>query len=405
MPRLLLLTYFFPPQPNAGAQRPGLIARQLPHEGWQVDVLTRGPVDGVVTNSLSAATGSKPAVKGFNSYVKRIRPPRVLSEVFKSIIFFPDRSIWWLPELLIRAFRAVCTGGYDAVLSTYSPVAVHMAGSVVAAKFGLPWLADYRDPWSDNDYVKSNWTRQRLERALERKLLRNAAAISCVSEGVAKKLRVLHQRTDVDIIPNALDFSDWRGIPEALPPAFTFCYAGLLYGGQRNPSPLFEAVSHLRRGNEPAGQCSHFEFYGPEADVVLASALKYGLEHDVICTGVVPRRAALEAARKAAVNLVLLNMDPSTASEAGSKFLDLVGARRPILAIGPQSSVLRSIITENGLGYYASTVNECADAVRKIYERFSSGQFEPETNPNWKPFTGSDLALRFASVLNRISKC
>ena len=43
MRRLLVVAYHFPPEPAAGALRPGYLASYLPDFGWEVTVLTRVP--------------------------------------------------------------------------------------------------------------------------------------------------------------------------------------------------------------------------------------------------------------------------------------------------------------------------------------------------------------------------
>ena len=113
----------------------------------------------------------------------------------------------------------------------------------------------------------------------------------------------------------------------------------------------------------------------------------------------VPRAAALRAQRSAAALLIFLNMDESTAGEMGSKYLEYMGARRPIIAIGPKSSIMREFIDRSGLGWFASDVDEAKAALRQAYARFASGSYELHRDTGLVP-TARTLARRFADVLD-----
>jgi hypothetical protein len=87
----------------------------------------------------------------------------------------------------------------------------------------------------------------------------------------------------------------------------------------------------------------------------------------------------------------------------GSKILEYVGARRPILALGSPENAVAPLMDRDGLGIYASSEEECTRALRTLYENFQAGKFESTLRPDWRPFTPRDLAERFAAVLDRIT--
>mgnify|MGYP001460023415 CR=1 FL=1 len=408
MKQLLLVSYYFPPQPEAGALRPGFLAKYLPEFGWEVAVVTSQ--HGVNHSQTNVVAGRDPKLlpsllspSGRTQFLKRVPGAKRSVTLLRSVVYFPDEHIGWLLEALKLASTTASKVRFHAVLSTFGPPTAHIAGSVIAQRLALPWVADYRDPWSYSEYGGKGPVRRSLEYILERRFLKRARILTCVSEFVARKLERTHGQRDIRIIPNASDLAEWDNIPDGRPATFTFCFAGRLYGGQRNPDMLFSAVQDLRGRGDVAGQAIRFEFYGPDAEVALASARRYDLTDIVRTFGTVPRAAILTAERNSAVLLALLKMDMRTASEAGSKLLEFVGARRPVLVVGPNTSIARDLMDASGLGYFASNKEECMSAIRQLFQRFSTGQFDIELKSGWQPFTSRDLAREFAELLNEIA--
>jgi hypothetical protein len=114
----------------------------------------------------------------------------------------------------------------------------------------------------------------------------------------------------------------------------------------------------------------------------------------------------MRAQRSAAALLIFLNMDPATGQEMGSKVLEYLGARRPIIAFGPPNSVMRDFIRRNRLGWFASNVEEAQDALRCAYGRFAAGTYELTIDSRAFP-SATDLARAFAERLDAVTngKC
>jgi glycosyltransferase involved in cell wall biosynthesis len=406
--RLLLVAYHFPPEPAAGALRPGYLARYLPEFGWEVTVLTR-PVTGRngsprVIEAKILGEKLETSIRGGLGRRERgrsaERPPSLVRRSLrwaKSTFFFPDAAAGWLPGATMAAIRTLRRERFDAVLSTAMPASAHVVAGISAS--GLPWIADYRDPWSGNRYARCGPARARLELALERALVRRASAITTISPAIAAQLQSLHGRP-VTVIPNAGDPEDWRGLEAIRPEAFSLCYTGSLYDGYRTPELLFEAMADLRREGHPAGR-AEVHFYGPNSDHVGLLARRFGVTENVVQHGTVARAAALRAQRAASDLLVFLNMDDSTSTELGSKIYEYIGARRPILAFGPRNSVMRSYLADRSLGWFANDIEEAKELLRSAHQRFSAGDFEIDP-ARGSMFEARDLAKAFAAQLDAV---
>lgn len=424
MKRVLLLSFYFPPQPEAGALRSGYLADHLNSCGWEPTVLTVPygsvpakpyeivPARSVLTPSLRPlmppipADGCTTTASGqqMKIQLRALRHAAAIVYYRWSRLLYPDPAIGWITLALPKALRLHRQRKFSAVFSTAWPASAHIAGAAFAASTGVPWIADYRDLWSGYPYRSLGVVRRFCDKTVERRLLSRAAAITTVSEGLRISLATLHQRNDVEVIPNAASTEDWANVPDTNPEQFSVLYAGVLYGGQRTPDLIFAAVAELRAESDPAGRAVSFDFYGSERNLVLSAAEEHGIREAVHVHERVNRATVLRKQKSAAVLLILLKMDSMLISEFGSKIFEYAGARRPILAVGPPGSVVGDYLHRSCLGTLVSTREECKKALRAMYDDFRHARYEPEVALQWKPFTSADLAARFAAVFDRVSE-
>jgi Glycosyltransferase Family 4 len=410
MRRLLLIAYHFPPDPAVGSRRPGFLARFLPEFGWDVTVLTRqggdhgsAPCEVVTAPVLGSSIENR--VRGAmnasdNPKVAQTSAPlRVLLQRLREAALFPDNTAPWLPGAISAGLRASRRGRFDAVLSTAMPPSVHVVGATVARARKLPWLADYRDPWTGNAYNRRAFVRSALERKLERSLVRRAGAVVTVNDPIARQLSELHGRK-VSVIPNAFDRSEWDTGSFSIPSRFELCYTGSMYDGQRTPDLLFGALAELQREGAAAGDAK-VVFYGPNSDTVGEAARRFGVEGSIERRGIVLRPDAIAAQRSASDLLLFLSMDPETTGELGSKILEYCGSRRPILAFGPRESVIRPFLAEHNIGWFACDPGEAKAALVSAHERFVAGEWDVPT-PDGAFFDARAMAQAFAQELDAI---
>lgn len=408
MKRVLLIAHVFPPEPSPGAVRPGYLARYLPQFGWEATVLTQSsgtppfPARVVSTGAVVSPLESRFRA----SITSRARDPysplRRHLRAAKELLLFPDATAPWIRPARRLGIELLNTEHFDAILSTALPATVHVVAADLARLTGLPWIADYRDPWAGNAYVHRGPLRRFFEEQLERRLLRRAACITTISVPIADQLTAFHRRQAVHVIPNAYDPAEWEAIPDERPTRFDLCYTGSMYDGKRSPDLLFEAIAAMRTERDPAAHSARVHFYGRNSDNVAQSAVRFGVTLQVREHGMVPRAQAMSAQRSAAALLIFLNMDPATGTEMGSKFLEYVGARRPIIAFGPENSVMREFIRRNRLGWFASNVEEAKTALRAAHSRFTAGTYELTINSRAVP-TANALAQRFAELLESVT--
>ncbi len=185
MKRLLLIAYAFPPDPSPGAQRPGYLAKYLPQFGWEAHVVTRACGD----TKWAEPRPAKPARISPNS------PLRTFLRTAKESLLIPDRAAPWIPYALKTGRQLLARERFDAILGTALPASVHIVAAILARESELPWIADYRDPWTGNRYVRRNALRRALESSVEKRLLRRADVITTISQPIADQLQSVQGAT------------------------------------------------------------------------------------------------------------------------------------------------------------------------------------------------------------------
>ncbi len=403
--KFLFIAYYYPPVNAIGAVRAAKFAKYLPAFGWEPVVLTRQwegadlpdvPGVRVVRTAYqdrlrffrrgsggpqAEPPPTAPAASGVAGLRSRLR--RLVSFWLKEAIAYPDEFIGWKPLALQAARQVIEQDNIALIFSTATPFTSHLVAAQLHREYGLPWVADFRDPWTQSPVWHHSWLRTRVERGLERRTMRRADLLATVSHPWAEGLGRFHGKP-VAVIPNGYDEDDYAGPPPPLTPDFTITYTGRLYAetyrrahaeGRRDPTPLFAAVRELVAAGEIDPARFKIRFYGPEQDrlLVLALAGQHGLQGVVSHEGEVAFPEAVCRQRESTV-LLLLNWQSARNSfkEQGwftAKVYEYFGARRPILAL-PCHGGVDALLRETGSGVSATTPEEVAQAIRAWYSEF-----------------------------------
>jgi glycosyltransferase involved in cell wall biosynthesis len=422
MKRLLLITHAYPPCPEVGSLRPAGLAKYLPDFGWEALVLTvkiegpRPPWATVVetgyedvlrkwkrragldqTRSLheqfSLPTGQKPNSRPLHT--------RMLS-LLSYLITFPDSTKGWLPFAMQSLAEIKQSSKVDAILTTSPPPAAHMIGRRAKEIFRCPWLADFRDLWSQNLAHTHHWL-QLLERPIERKTLRHADVLITVSEEWAARLRKSYPQKQVACVTNGFDPDDYPNAATALTPKLTLTYTGRLYEGKRDPSPLFEALRQLCEERKISREAIQIRFYGPIEPWLPVLVQRYGLEDVVHIAGQVGREEAIMRQRESQVLLMLVWSDPRETGQYTGKLFEYLGARRPILAIGGARGATSELLDKTGAGVHCLSVAELKDQLCSLYEAHQGCGRVPYNGRAHiiDGFSHERMAAQFAELLER----
>ena len=151
MRQVLFVTYYFPPLGGAGVQRALKFVKYLPQFGWKASVLTVRPPRGrLLDASLLEEIPASASV--FRTAAPAL--PLWLPWRFRSLVarwLLPvDEQIGWLPLAARGGSQMLRATQFDLLLSSSAPYTSHLIAARLKDSAGLPWIADFRDPWIGN---------------------------------------------------------------------------------------------------------------------------------------------------------------------------------------------------------------------------------------------------------------
>jgi glycosyltransferase involved in cell wall biosynthesis len=378
MKDVLLIAYHYPPLGGVGSQRSQKFARYLVDEGWRPVVLTPEKGSYLIDSSLQDGTSQGIQVvrtknvdlsSAFRWPVPRqqkasVQPDpngtarkanfllRFARRTIHTLAYFPDAQIGWFPYALSAGKRILKTQNIDAIYSTSFPVTAHLVAYRLKQATGKPWIADFRDLWSEFHYAEySSVYRKRLDRLIESKLLEKTDAILTVSETLADTLRRLTGgRKRVEVIRNGFDTNDFAGIEYERPPRWTITYVGLFYGKRQDPSVFLQALQRLTETGQIPREEVLFNIVGEPDSYVRELVSRFGLDDITHFTGFVPHRDALAYQVRSSLLLLILHGDRANPGVITGKIFEYFGSRRPVLGLVPAKFEVARLIGDVGAG-------------------------------------------------------
>jgi glycosyltransferase involved in cell wall biosynthesis len=422
MPKVLLITYHYPPSRAIGGLRPHGLAKYLPDYGWETVVLTPAMPGGKRPGEHIIETGNRDVLQQWKARLglnpgrelhKQLHLPlstkadtRLLHtraiDWLKRWLAYPDPTKGWIPfaDEAIQEFAK--RERVDAILSTSPPESCHLIAARAKTVLGVPWIADFRDLWTQN-MAEQKHSSLPLRVRLEKKTLARADVLVTVSAPWAERLRGRYPNKPIETVTNGFDPEDFVDRPARLTKTFSITYAGQLYEGKRDPSPLFEVVAELVQARLMDPDLVRIRFYGQPEPWLSPLIARYGLQNVVELHGVIARSEALQREMESQVLLMLGWNDPLETGQHTGKLFEYFGAARPIIALGGGRGVLTEALEETGAGVHALSREQLRESLLAMYKQFlrDGNLTYPADQEALERYDHPHMAARFAEILNR----
>lgn len=405
MPTVLIVVYWFPPAGGPGVQRVLKFVKYLPQFGWQPVVLTATAETHPVQDPtlLRDVPPGNPVYRVDSPDVNRLRRGAERRGLGKAVtaanvaLMLPDAALFWARKARSTA-REIVQRHAPAVVLSSSPVgSAHLLGRWVHRSAGLPWVADFRDPWSQDKLYPYLPGYRGLNARMEKRVLADADRITTVSTTLHAMLTGLGNlpAAKVTIIENGYDEDDVRLLPPPRTSRFTITYTGE-FSRIRKPDAFVAAIDLLvNRGDIPLEDL-RVAFAGKQTgrfvpDRPPFEQLGY-LSHD-----------RLDALREQTDLLLLIQGDSPTAP---AKLYEYLGSNRPTLSISEPGNVGSELVTRTR-GGIATThdAGEIAAAILPYYSAWKRGEWSYA--PDWeliRSFSRRSLTGQLAGVLAEVAR-
>jgi len=375
--RVLIICYYWPPAGGPGVQRwlkfvkyfrefgvePVVFVPENAHyplldEGFSAEVpndieIIKFPIK---EPYKFAKWFSKKKTRAMSSGVFSEKKPILLEKIMLYIRgnwFIPDARVGWVPPSVKFLTKYLEDQGISTVITTGPPHSLHLIGLQLKKKLGIQWISDFRDPWTTIHYHKSlrlTKASEKRHKQLEREVLTTADHVVVTSPHTKKEFSEITKKP-ITVITNGYDASE--EIVPKLDTKFSLVHVGSLMS-QRNPVVLWEVVRDLCAENEAFKNSFELKLIGTVSMEIQKSLLEYELTSYTRMDGYVSHTEALQAQHDAQL-LLLIEMDlPETRAIIPGKLFEYLRARRPIVAIGPEGSDIKTILDETHSGHFFS---------------------------------------------------
>jgi glycosyltransferase involved in cell wall biosynthesis len=350
--RILIISYFWPPQNTIGTHRPLSWANYWSEFGAEVTVLTakKQTFDEPLDLVLPIHSTVKVVEVNYNSALNkvwaalRVSPARMAAKRLKAFIrrssmVEADPRSAWREKARTVALGLCCD--VDVIVSSFGPPAAHLlANDMKVANPALFWVADYRDLWSQRH---SDEASESLRAAMRKQELETVGAradlLVSVSFDLTRQLSGLtgkkavritngfdHRETPISSIPLRK--------PQPLKGDLRIVYTGTIYKDFQDLTPVLNALVALNKDRAVKEPQITLAIYGPGVSVAEQFARNPAYSRYLRLMGYLPREQVLQVQRSADVLLLLENAAPEARGILTGKLFEYLAAGRPILCVG-----------------------------------------------------------------------
>jgi glycosyltransferase involved in cell wall biosynthesis len=395
--KVLFISDFDPSSPFIGSLRVDRFATHLTALGWSVRTVSPAGVTTYTPDGKDVPAGSatahyrRPVRRGLNGLVYR-----GMLWVFYHLVALPDRGVFTVPKIL-RNIVDLGVWRPDVIIVSGPPFSTYLAGRRLARQWGVPWVADYRDLWTNSNYYICGPLRRRMDRLAERWILRTVAFAVTVSEPLAEDLR-RDFGVRCEVVMNGYEADEFATEQASPSPGLPLrvVYTGEIHPGRCDTTAFLEAIRRLAVGPETLQVVFRGISVMPMADQARAKGVE-----DVVEVGpAVPRAESVRMQRSSDVQLLLLWNDPGEVGNYSGKLFEYLGSGRPILMMGYPDGVAAQLIKERNAGQVVNAPGEVAEALsRWIEQKRSAGSIPGTGNQVVAGLTRRDQAAVLAGHL------
>ena len=427
MKKVLIITYYWPPTGGSGVQRWVKFAKYLPSQGWQPVIYTpENPEQLVRDESLAAEVPEGAEVirtrisepyaiyhklmgrhrddKGaglnpINSQRKTWKQRLMLW--IRSNFFVPDPRRAWVKPSVKFLKDWLREHPVNIIVTTGPPHSMHLIGLGLHRATGIPWVADFRDPWTKMFFFKDlpmlPWVRRRQAR-LEKAVLDEATAVVSVSPRVRDDFAAA-TATPVHLITNGFDAEDFAGpAPERQDGEFRVVHTGL-FASDGNPLKLWDTLASACKADAGFASKLRIRLAGKVDPEISEAIRERGLEGNLVLSGYLSHKDSVAELRSAGLVLLPLRQSPEYTKVLPGKIFECIASGRPVLGIGPEDSAAADLLRETGAGIMVDWDDEAGMAAAVKAAVQGRSQKTPKTqHPLPKKLGGAAKSAENASA-------
>ncbi len=431
MKKVLIITYYWPPAGGSAVYRWLKFSKYLREFGWEpiiytaengeyaeLDLSNERDIPKELTilkqpiwepyTFYKKFIGQKKTEKVNVGFLTEKKKPKFAEKIavwIRGNFFIPDARKFWVNPSVKYLLPYLKENQVDAIISSGPPHSMHLIASALKKELNTPWIADFRDPWTNIDYYSelllTSWANKKHHR-LEKKVISYADCVVTVGSKMTEEFQTMGAKK-VETITNGFDTSDYSDESVELDTKFTLAHLGTI-NKARNPEVLWKAITQLVKEDPIFGNNLELKFIGRMDAAIIDSLNQFELIKYLSKTDFIPHNKVVEKERQSQVLLLLINNTQNAEGILTGKFFEYLAAKRPILAIGPTKGDVASILSASKAGEIVgfNDVETLKQVIRSFYTRYLEQKLE--VNPdNINAYSRFELTRKLSVILNDLA--
>jgi len=438
--KILFISYYFPPAGGGGVQRALKFVKHLPSFGWEPVVLSASN-SMVSQNDESLLQNLPPEVSVYRvrrfsllpfvdkfrtnkkrEYDKNGRPVLAKSKnrffmpftcivnwfydfsryLANNILYIPDEHAGWLPGSVVKGIWLVKKHDLKMIFATGNPWTSFLTALILSKLTGVPFIIDFRDPWTLDPYFKSPGAVHKwLSGKFEKLCVHYAEKVLFTCDSCMKAYQKEYpneQNKKFITITHGFELEDFRGIVPTEPEKFTISYIGTLYPRFKwGLDAFFEAVSNLLLKNPEIGNNLRINFAGIAHNCLEYYFEKHKIGEVVKIISYLDHRESLKRMMEASL---LLIFDGNRAVQIPGKIFEYFASGKPILALVSDESDVASLMRNANAGMVVDPRNVKNVEAAILY--FYQGKWKEKTSRSIAGFERRKLARCLAGIFDSV---
>ncbi|MCY4419473.1 MAG: glycosyl transferase [Cytophagales bacterium] len=420
--RILIISYYWPPSGGGGVQRWLKLSKYLPKSIIPVIYTPSNPP--FVIKDTSLLRDIRPHMEVWKKPIKQphrclfkkkikayqgVQQGHPLIRFLGANLFIPDSKILWKKDSLNFLLGQLKKTHIDLLISTGPPHSMHLLAEEIKKKTKIPWIADFRDNWTDWEVIQELPLLPLIRRRhhkLEKRVVQTCDGLITISPNWSQKFREKGAQ-NVFNMPNGFDPED---IPNPFPKApkqkFRLVHMGMLnlkrshsfwkaLNSLMNSYPEIKTELEITLGGEIAEDLKDFLYQ--ESD--LYEKVKY--------IGYVKHQEVFKNYAQGHVNLVFSHTGKDAQGHIPGKLLECLAIPRPLLFLGDPQGDASQVLNKYPNPYiHITQLHQVQDIQHALLELFQKRHTNISTQAieNLKSYNRQYQAENLARWINNIQK-
>ncbi len=395
MKKLLIISYFFPPCNLTASQRIQGWANYLSSFGYYPTIVTRNwdlvinsPEDTLISSGSEIVHEKNERYEVFYLPYKASARDEIYSRNKNNQLFQKVSKIFTFKNLILENYRNSAIPfsnmydfsvdllkrdlSYKLLLISGNPFIQFKFGYLLNKKFGIKWIADYRDDWNTSE-LESNSSGikkiiSKIQTKSEKKWVGSAECITSVSKVYANKIGGFVNKKGF-VILNGFDGIE-TSVLSFEDDVFRITYNGSLYPTQ----PIEDVLKAVKTIIDFKKYKIEIHFPGlgyNKSQKSRVEDIMRGYESALFITDRIPKQSVIEVQQKS--DLLLMISHKGIKGIPSSKMYEYIGLKKSILLYPNDNDIIEATLLDSKLGLICENEKQILDCLIDLMEKKKIG--------------------------------